>query len=108
MTGIGGSDAVSSPRFFDPFDPFGFFDRVSSASRLPPPVRRTIALPRAATSQRMRRSGVAGILWAILAVVILVWLLGLILGTVGSLIHILLIVAAVILVYNLWSSRRGV
>jgi hypothetical protein len=47
-------------------------------------------------------------LWAILAVVILVWLIGLILGTVGSLIHVLLVVAAVILVYNLWSSRRGV
>ncbi|MFN8593637.1 MAG: lmo0937 family membrane protein [Thermomicrobiales bacterium] len=48
----------------------------------------------------------AGILWAILVVVLVVWLIGLLVGTVGSFIHILLIVAAIILIYNLWSGRR--
>lgn len=55
---------------------------------------------------RERTPQVAGILWAVLAVVLVIWLIGLVLGTVGSLIHILLIVAAIILIYNLWSGRR--
>ena len=48
------------------------------------------------------------ILWAILLVVLVVWILGLILDIGGSLIHLLLIVAAAILIYNLFVSRaRG-
>ena len=49
-----------------------------------------------------------GILWAVFVIVIVVWLLGLILSFGGSLIHLLLIVALIILIYNLITGRRGV
>lgn len=49
----------------------------------------------------------AGILWAILAVVIVVWLIGLLVDIAGNFIHLLLIVAALILVYNLVTGRRS-
>lgn len=45
-------------------------------------------------------------LWTILAVVLVLWLLGLLTGVGGSLVHILLVVAAIILVFNLISGRR--
>ncbi len=49
-----------------------------------------------------------GILWAVFVIVIVIWLLGLILSFGGSLIHLLLIVALIILIYNLITGRRGV
>jgi predicted membrane metal-binding protein len=48
-----------------------------------------------------------GILWAILAVVLAVWLIGLLIDVAGNLIHLLLIVAALILIYNLVTGRRA-
>ena len=47
------------------------------------------------------------LLWLVLLAVMAVWLVGLLLNIAGGLIHILLIVALVILVWNLLSSRRG-
>jgi hypothetical protein len=49
-----------------------------------------------------------GILWTIFVIVIVIWLLGLIFSFGGSLIHLLLIVALIILIYNLITGRRGV
>lgn len=49
-----------------------------------------------------------GILWAILAVVLVVWLIGLLVDVAGNFIHLLLIVAAVILIYNFVTGRRSV
>ncbi len=49
-----------------------------------------------------------GILWTILVIAVVVWLLGLLLDIGGSLIHVLLILAAVILIYNLITGRRAV
>ena len=49
-----------------------------------------------------------GILWTILVIVVAVWLLGLLLDFGGSLIHLLLIVAVLILIYNLITGRRAV
>ena len=46
-------------------------------------------------------------LWTILAVLLIMWLLGFSLSVGGSLIHLLLVVAAVVLVINLVSGRRG-
>ena len=46
-------------------------------------------------------------LWTILAVLLIMWLLGFSLSIGGSLIHLLLVVAAVVLVINLMSGRRG-
>ena len=47
-------------------------------------------------------------LWAILVVLIVLWLLGLVVKVGGALIHLLLVVALVILVINLLSGRRPV
>jgi len=46
-------------------------------------------------------------LWTIFAVLLILWLLGFTLSVGGSLIHLLLVVAFVVLVINLVSRRRG-
>ncbi len=46
------------------------------------------------------------VLWVIMAIVIAVWLIGLIIGLAGNLIHFLLIIALAILIYNLLAGRR--
>ncbi len=48
------------------------------------------------------------IVWAILAVVLAVWLIGLLADVAGNLIHVLLIVALALLIYNLVTGRRAV
>jgi predicted membrane metal-binding protein len=48
------------------------------------------------------------ILWTILVVALVVWLIGLLADIAGNLIHLLLIVALAILIYNLIASRRAV
>jgi hypothetical protein len=45
-------------------------------------------------------------LWTIIAVLVVLWLLGLVGGVGGSLIHALLVIAAIVLIYNLISGRR--
>jgi hypothetical protein len=45
-------------------------------------------------------------LWTIIAILVVLWLLGLIGGVGGSLIHALLVIAAIVLIYNLVSGRR--
>jgi len=47
-------------------------------------------------------------LWTILAICLVLWLLGFIGGVGGSLIHLLLVVAAVMLVIQLFTGRRTV
>ena len=47
-------------------------------------------------------------LWMILIVLLALWLLGVILDIAGGFIHLLLVVAAIILIWNLISGRRGV
>ncbi|HYE16626.1 MAG TPA: lmo0937 family membrane protein [Pyrinomonadaceae bacterium] len=47
-------------------------------------------------------------LWTILVVLLVLWLLGLIANIGGGLIHLLLVIAAVILVINLLTGRRTV
>jgi hypothetical protein len=44
--------------------------------------------------------------WAIIAVLVVLWALGLVGGVGGSLIHALLVIAAIVLIYNLVSGRR--
>lgn len=46
-------------------------------------------------------------LWTIIAVLVVLWLLGFSFQIGGSLIHILLVVALVVLVFNLISGRRA-
>ena len=47
-------------------------------------------------------------LWTILVVLLVLWLLGFSLHVGGGLIHLLLVLAAIVLIYNLVSGRRTV
>ena len=47
-------------------------------------------------------------LWTIVAILLILWLLGFSLHIAGSLVHILLVVAVVVIVFNLLSGRRTV
>jgi hypothetical protein len=53
-----------------------------------------------------KESGI--MLWTILVIVLILWLLGFIGGIGGNLIHILIVVAVIILIFNLVSGRRSV
>ncbi|TLS36901.1 lmo0937 family membrane protein [Pseudalkalibacillus caeni] len=44
-------------------------------------------------------------LWTIIGILLAIWLIGLVLNVVGGLIHILLVIAAAILVYKLVKGR---
>lgn len=46
-------------------------------------------------------------LWTILVILLVLWLLGLIGSVGGGLIHLLLVVAAIVLIFNLLSGRRA-
>ena len=46
-------------------------------------------------------------LWTLVAVFLILWLLGFSMSVGGSLIHLLLVMALVIVVINLLSGRRG-
>lgn len=50
----------------------------------------------------------ARILWIILVVILAVWIIGFLMEIGGGLIHLLLIVAAIILIVNLISGRKGI
>lgn len=48
-------------------------------------------------------------LWTIFVILLVLWLLGaFIVPFGGSLIHILLVIAVIVLIYNLVSGRRGI
>lgn len=47
-------------------------------------------------------------LWTILVVLVILWLLGFVSHVGGNLIHILLVVAVIVLVYNLVAGRRSI
>lgn len=49
-----------------------------------------------------------GLLWIVFVVIVGIWLLGLVLDVAGGFIHLLLIVAAIVLIYNLITGRRNV
>jgi uncharacterized membrane protein len=46
-------------------------------------------------------------LWTIVVLLLILWLLGFSFSVGGSLIHLLLVVALVVFVFNLLSGRRG-
>jgi hypothetical protein len=47
-------------------------------------------------------------LWTILVVLVVLWLLGFVSHVGGNLIHILLVLAVIVLIYNVVSGRRAV
>lgn len=47
-------------------------------------------------------------LWTIFVILVVLWLLGLVTGTTfGGLVHALLVIAVIVLVFNLLQGRRG-
>jgi hypothetical protein len=48
-----------------------------------------------------------GILWGVVVVLFVLWLLGFLFHIAGGLIHILLIIAAIVLIYNLIAGGRS-
>ena len=46
-------------------------------------------------------------LWTIVVILLILWLLGFTLHIGGSLIHILIVVAVIVLIFNLISGRRA-
>ena len=46
-------------------------------------------------------------LWTIIVILVVLWLLGFSFNIGGGLIHILLVIALIVLVYNLMTGRRG-
>ena len=47
----------------------------------------------------------AGIIWAIVVVLFILWLLGFFIGHVGGIIHLVLVIAVILLIYNLVTGR---
>ena len=50
----------------------------------------------------------ANILWAVAAVIVVLWLLGFIFRVAGNLIHVLLLVAIAVVIYNFVTGRRAI
>ncbi|HET9014345.1 MAG TPA: lmo0937 family membrane protein [Thermomicrobiaceae bacterium] len=48
------------------------------------------------------------ILWAIIVILVVLWLIGFLVHLGGSLIHLLLVVAVIVLIYQLLAGRRSV
>jgi hypothetical protein len=46
-------------------------------------------------------------LWTIIVILLVLWLLGLLVHIGGSLIHLLLVIALIVLIINLLRGRRG-
>jgi hypothetical protein len=49
-----------------------------------------------------------GILWTVAVIIFILWLLGFIAHIGGALIHILLVIAIIVVIYNLIAGRRAV
>ena len=47
-------------------------------------------------------------LWTIVVILVVLWLLGLVVHIGGSLIHLLLVIAVIVVIINLIQGRRGV
>jgi hypothetical protein len=50
----------------------------------------------------------ANILWTVVVILVVLWLLGFVLRIGGDLIHLLLLIAGAVLIYNLVTGRRTV
>ncbi len=53
-------------------------------------------------------AGLASLLWTIIVILVILWLLGLVFSFGGSLIHLLLVLAVILIVINLLTGRRAV
>jgi hypothetical protein len=48
----------------------------------------------------------ANILWAVVVILVVLWLLGWFVGNIGPIIHIVLVIAVIVLLYNLFVGMR--
>jgi uncharacterized protein DUF5670 len=48
----------------------------------------------------------SSVLWGVVALLVLFWLFGWLVGNAGGLIHLLLVVAVIVLLYNLFVAAR--
>jgi hypothetical protein len=48
-----------------------------------------------------------GLLWGLVALLVVLWALGFFVAHIGSLIHLLLVVAVIVLIWNLITSNRS-
>ena len=55
--------------------------------------------------EKEKEQAMGGVLWGLIALLVVFWLVGLMLDLVGGLIHIALVVAAVLFVVNMFMSR---
>ncbi|GEN45091.1 lmo0937 family membrane protein [Alkalibacillus haloalkaliphilus] len=46
-------------------------------------------------------------LWTIITVILIIWLIGLVLEIAGGLIHLLLVIAGIIFIYQLLTGKRS-
>jgi hypothetical protein len=65
-------------------------------------------LPTQMTPKYTLKKETSVMLWTILVILLVLWLVGLLSHVGGSLIHLLLVVAVVVLIINLVSGRRAV
>jgi Family of unknown function (DUF5670) len=47
----------------------------------------------------------AGLVWGIIVILFILWLLGFTIGHLGSIVHLLLVIAVILLIYNLVTGR---
>ena len=67
------------------------------------------AIPGARSSAPTTNQENDNMLWTITIVLVILWLLGVVSGyTLGSWIHLLLVLAIIVLIFNLLSGRRGI
>ena len=57
---------------------------------------------------RKEEPKMAGILWTIIVILFIFWLLGFLVWHAGGIIHLLLVVAVIVLLFNLFTGRRTV
>jgi hypothetical protein len=57
---------------------------------------------------RLGRRKEGQMLWTLLVILLVLWVLGLLFSIGGGLIHILLVIAVVVLIYQLLTGRRAV
>jgi len=69
--------------------------------------QRSVGASQASAIRRRRATEGMPMLWALLALVLILWLVGFTANVAGGLIHILLVVALVVLIFNLVSGRRS-
>jgi len=53
-------------------------------------------------------AGLGGILWAIIVVLFVIWLIGFVAHVAGSFIHLLLVIAVILIIWNLIQGRSAV